>query len=170
MLSLMKSTTSRVAVVLVAAMALLTACEQSGGGGMAMPSKQTFGSLLGGVGGAVVGSQFGSGTGKLAAVAAGTLAGAFLGSEVGKSLDRADRQAMSSTYSNALENNPSGRPASWRNPDSGNYGTITPVRTYQEAGGQYCREYQQTIVVDGQSQSAHGTACRQTDGSWKIVN
>src|SRR5690606_38229476 len=123
------STTSRVAVVVVASVALLTACDGSGGG-MSMPSKQTFGSLLGGVGGAVVGAQFGSGTGKLAAVAAGTLAGAFLGSEIGKSLDRADRQAMQATYSNALENNPTGRPASWRNPDSGNYGTITPVNTY----------------------------------------
>jgi surface antigen len=43
------------------------------------------------------------------------------------------------------------------------------VRTYQTSAGQYCREYQQTIVVGGQSQSAYGTACRQPDGSWKIT-
>ena len=41
----------------------------------------------------------------------------------------------------------------------------------QQAGGQaYCREFQTTIVVDGQPQNAHGTACQQPDGSWQVVN
>ncbi len=163
MLSFGKSVAGKAGVFVIAA-GLLTACAEDSG------TKQTFGTLLGGVGGAVAGSQFGSGTGQLVAVAAGTLAGAFLGSEVGKSLDRADKQAAASATTNALENNASGRPASWRNPDSGNYGTVTPTRTYQEASGQYCREYQQTVVVGGESQKAFGTACRQPDGSWKVVN
>lgn len=163
MLSFAKSAAGKAAVVVLAA-GLLTACGEDTG------TKQTFGTLLGGVGGAVAGAQFGSGTGQLMAVAAGTLAGAFLGSEVGKSLDRADKQALSSATSNALENNASGRPASWRNPDSGNYGTVTPTKTYQQASGEYCREYQQTVVVGGESQKAYGTACRQPDGSWKVVN
>jgi hypothetical protein len=32
-----------------------------------------------------------------------------------------------------------------------------------------CREFQQTIVVNGQQQPAYGRACEQPDGSWKIV-
>jgi hypothetical protein len=34
----------------------------------------------------------------------------------------------------------------------------------------YCREYQRDVVVGGQRQESYGTACRQPDGAWKIVN
>jgi hypothetical protein len=33
-----------------------------------------------------------------------------------------------------------------------------------------CREFQQQIVIEGRHQLAHGTACRQPDGSWRITN
>ena len=69
----------------------------------------------------------------------------------------------------ALETAPSGQTVSWRNPDSGNSGTITPEPAVQRDSGEYCREYQQTITVAGRSEQAFGTACRQPDGSWKIV-
>jgi surface antigen len=140
----------------------LAACESSGG------QKQTGGALLGGIGGAVVGSQFGGGTGKLAAVAAGTLLGALIGSEIGSSLDKADKAAMSQSTQNALETRPSGSSTTWWNPDSGNYGTITPERTYNTSDGTPCREFTQTIYVGGKAEQAYGTACRQQDGSWKI--
>jgi surface antigen len=65
---------------------------------------------------------------------------------------------------------PIGQTITWNNPDSGNHGTVTPTRDGTAANGQYCREYQQTVVIDGKSQSAYGTACRQPDGSWKIVS
>ncbi|MEE8203551.1 MAG: hypothetical protein V3R74_07315, partial [Alphaproteobacteria bacterium] len=32
-----------------------------------------------------------------------------------------------------------------------------------------CREYQTTVNVGGQVEQAYGTACRQPDGSWQIV-
>ncbi len=141
----------------------LTACQQGG-------QKQTLGTLLGAVGGAVAGSQVGKGRGKLVAVAAGTLLGGFLGSEIGKSLDKADRLAMQQTTQKSLETGPSGSTMSWRNPDSGHSGTVTPQPAYQNASGQHCREYEQTISVDGKTETAYGTACRQADGSWRIVN
>ncbi len=131
--------------------------------------KQTGGTLLGAGLGALAGSQIGSGSGQLVAVAVGALAGAYLGGEVGKSLDKADRIAMQNTTQRALETAPSGQQVAWRNPDSGNSGTIEPRRAVQESSGQYCREYQQTITVDGRSEQAYGKACRQPDGSWKIV-
>ncbi|WP_300299319.1 hypothetical protein [Ferrovibrio sp.] len=34
----------------------------------------------------------------------------------------------------------------------------------------YCREFQSTMLVDGQPQPSYGIACRQPDGAWKIVN
>jgi len=47
---------------------------------------------------------------------------------------------------------------------------MTPTRTYQTASGSYCREFTQTIVVGGRTEEGYGTACRQPDGSWQIVN
>lgn len=134
-----------------------------------LSNKQTWGTLLGAGGGALAGSQIGSGKGQLAAVAVGTLAGAFLGGEVGKSLDRADRLALERTTQDTLETAPSGRPMRWSNPDSGHSGTVVAEPAYKGSGGRYCREYQQTVLIGGEAQSAYGTACRQPDGSWQIA-
>ena len=151
-------------LALVAVIGLgLTACQDAG-------TKQGVGSVLGGVGGAVAGAQFGSGKGQLAATAAGALLGALLGSEVGKSLDRADQAAMSQTTNRTLESAPTGQASSWRNPDSGNSGTVTPTRTYTRESGLPCREFRMIGNVGSQSQELVGTACRQGDGSWKIVD
>ncbi len=35
----------------------------------------------------------------------------------------------------------SGQTVSWENPDSGRRGNITPVRTFKNRSGQWCREY-----------------------------
>jgi hypothetical protein len=32
-----------------------------------------------------------------------------------------------------------------------------------------CREYQSTATIDGRPQQTHGIACRQPDGTWRIV-
>jgi hypothetical protein len=48
------------------------------------------------------------------------------------------------------------------------YAYAPPAPQYQTQG--YCREFQTTIVVDGQPQDAHGTACQQPDGSWQVMN
>ncbi len=150
-------------IVLLTA-ASLTACAGAPG------SKENGGTLVGAALGGLMGSKIGHGRGQLAAVALGALGGAFLGREVGRSLDRADRLYAGRATSYGLEHKASGEPTRWSNPDSGHHGTITPVRTYQEPTGRYCREYQQTVTVGGQTEQAYGTACRQPDGSWKVVN
>jgi len=130
--------------------------------------RETTGTLLGAGTGALIGSQIGSGKGQLVAVALGTLAGALIGQDIGRTLDRADLAYMQQSAQTTLETVPSQQSGSWVNPDSGHSGTITPTRTYQTSGGQYCREYQQTVTINGNEQQAYGTACRQTDGSWKV--
>ncbi|MSO74770.1 MAG: glycine zipper 2TM domain-containing protein [Alphaproteobacteria bacterium] len=150
-------------VSLVVAGLGLSACQQQG-------PKQTIGTLGGAALGGLAGSQIGKGKGQLVAVGAGVLLGAFLGSEIGKSLDKADQAYAAQTSNQALENNPVGQKSSWSNPDSGNSGAITPTRTTYNDAGQPCREFQQTIVVGGKTQSAYGTACRDANGDWKIVN
>ena len=138
--------------------------------GCSAGEKEEAGTVIGAGLGALAGAHVGKGTGKLIAVAVGTLAGAALGGEVGKSLDRADRLAMQNSTQTALEKNKTGSPSTWRNPDTGNRGTVTPTRTYRTEAGRYCREYQQTITVGGKTERAYGRACRQPDGSWRIVS
>jgi len=141
---------------------MVSACEPG--------SKEGFGTILGAIGGAAVGDAIGGhGTGKVIAIAAGTLAGAAIGSSIGRSLDRADRQALRRNRQIALETYPSGQTSTWYNPDSGNSGSFRPSPAYQTKNGRYCREFQQTITVGGKTENGYGKACRQPDGTWKII-
>lgn len=144
----------------------LSACEQG--------SNEGFGTFLGMLGGAVVGSAVAgdsaSSDGRAFAMMTGAAVGAAVGNNIGKKLDEADRIMMYQAQQVAFENYPSGQTSSWYNPDSGNSGTYTPSPAVQTDNGQYCREYQQTVTIGGEVQDAYGKACRQPDGSWKIVN
>ena len=125
---------------------------------------------IGGLGGATVGGLIAAAAGGGGAgIAAGVIGGALLGGLVGNYLDDRDKKMAADSANRALETAPSGQSVAWNNPDSGHSGTVTPVRTYQ-SGGTYCREYQQTVTIDGKPQQSYGTACRQPDGSWKIAN
>lgn len=155
----------KVTVILLLILSLLIAgCAQQAG------PKESVGTLLGATAGAILGSNVGKGKGNIVAIAIGTLAGATFGREIGSSLDRADRRAMGENAQYSLEHTKSNETTRWDNPDSKHSGTMTPIRTYQETAGQYCREYRQTVTVGNQEQEAYGTACRQPDGSWLIQN
>ncbi|MFQ5959638.1 MAG: RT0821/Lpp0805 family surface protein, partial [Alphaproteobacteria bacterium] len=84
-------------------------------------------------------------------------------------LDAADRAVQAQAFQHALENNKVGEGANWSNPESGHLGTVTPTRTYEAKSGAPCRAYQQTVTVAGETAIAHGTACRQADGTWKLA-
>lgn len=131
-------------------------------------NKQQIGTGVGAIAGGLAGSQFGKGHGQLVGTGVGVLLGALVGSSVGASLDKADiayaQQAQQRAYSA-----PIGQTISWNNPQSGNSGTYTPLRDGRTSSGAYCREYQQTIYVGGQQQTATGQACQNPDGSWRIV-
>jgi surface antigen len=146
----------------VTAVALLAGCASSGG------TKETVGTVGGAVVGGVIGSQFGGGTGRLVATGVGTLLGAFIGKEIGASLDKAD-QAHAENAARRAYAAPIGDPVSWSNPQSGNSGVITTTRDGWSSSGNYCREFKQQITIGGRSEAAFGTACKQSDGSWKIV-
>lgn len=149
--------------------ALALAGCQTGGTGTGMGTKETVGTLGGAVAGGLLGSQIGGGSGKLVAVGVGTLLGAFLGNQLGSSLDRAD-QTYAAQAERQAYNAPLGQRISWNNPQSGNSGTVVPLRDGTMNDGSYCREFQTTIVVGGKTERGTGTACRQPDGSWKIVS
>ncbi|WP_131781805.1 RT0821/Lpp0805 family surface protein [Legionella gresilensis] len=128
-------------------------------------NNEGVGSLTGGVVGGLVGSQFGGGSGKVAAAAGGALLGAYLGGNIGRTMDRLDRLEMQ----RVLETAPTGRPVTWRNPDSGNRYTVKTTRTYYSNNQQPCREYTTRAIIGGKSQEIYGKACRQADGSWRVI-
>lgn len=148
--------------------AMLTGCAENAGIG-GMTGNQTLGTALGAVGGGFLGGQFGGGSGKTALAVVGALAGAWAGNRIATALSAQDR-AYYDTAATQASTAPVGKQITWYNPNSGAQGTITPTRVGQSSDGEYCREYQQTITVGGRTERAYGTACRQPDGSWRVVN
>ncbi len=130
---------------------------------------EILGTLAGAALGGLVGSQFGSGSGNAAMIGVGVLAGGFLGNKVGKALSCQEQEQHYATTQSALETQKTGQSTGWSNPDTGNSGEITPTRTYTAADGTPCRDFTQTIYVNGEYEEINGTACRQPDGSWKPV-
>jgi hypothetical protein len=66
---------------------------------------------------------------------------------------------------------PIGTVVPWSNPGTGHYGEVAVLDDgYDDASGLPCRTYRTTVVVDAEPQTATGTACREADGTWRIVN
>lgn len=81
-----------------------------------------------------------------------------------------EQQAMADTFQYALENNPTKQASDWVNPDSQRSGAVVPVKTFENAQGQPCREFITTIIIADKEEQGYGTACRQPDGSWELVS
>lgn len=134
----------------------------------ACANKQQTGTFLGGALGGVVGSNVGAGQGRTAAIIGGTFLGSLFGSSIGSSLDKADQMYMYRAQNSAY-GSPIGHQINWHNPKSGNSGSVLPVREGTSVRGDYCREFKQSIYIDGKMHQAHGSACQQPDGSWRIT-
>lgn len=70
--------------------------------------------------------------------------------------------AKQATLEDALDNETRG----WRNPSTGSFGTVTPLRTTGNGG---CREYRETVVHDGREATRGGTACKNAAGLWVVT-
>jgi surface antigen len=125
--------------------------------------------IIGGVGGAAAGGLIASAfKANAVGIVGGALLGGLVGGAVGNRMDAADRREAYHATQYSLEKNPSGTETKWHNPDSGNYGSVTPLNSQQVSNGRYCREYSHQVTINSQTEQAHGTACRQPDGSWQI--
>jgi surface antigen len=118
----------------------------------------------------VIGNAIGGSAGnRLAGTVIGAAVGGFFGNRIGAALDDEDKRRAYAAQMQALEAGPSGAPVAWRNPDSGRYGDVVPGPAYA-TNGITCRSYTQTIYIDGNPQAARGTACRNPDRTWTVVN
>jgi surface antigen len=127
------------------------------------PNEQS-GMVIGGILGGVIGHQVGHGRGNTMATVIGTIAGAAIGSSIGQKMDELDRMKMNAS----LETVRTGVKSEWKNPDTNYEYAVTPTRTYETAQGP-CREYTLDASIGGKTEQIYGRACRQADGSWKIV-
>jgi surface antigen len=134
--------------------------------GFGQCNRDVIGAVVGAVAGGAVGQTIGSGSGRVVATVTGVLLGGLLGGMIGESLDEADRACFGET----LESAPDRSTVAWANPNAGTTFEVTPQATWQTASGQYCREYRTTASIGGESQSTWGTACRQPDGSWRLMD
>ena len=138
---------------------------------------EVVGTGLGAIVGGVIGNQFGHGSGKTAATIGGVILGGIAGNAIAKDScknDHADAYYYNNTYYDAFnDRDDDGHEYNWRNPYSNNYGTITPGEYYDSGYNGYdgpCREFEQRVYIDGRPQTATGVACRQGDGTWRIVS
>ena len=146
-------------VLMLAAILAMVGCATPQG------PREEVGMLIGGVMGGVLGSQVGSGRGRDLATVAGVVVGGAMGASVGRTMDDVDRMKMGAT----LETTRTGVASEWQNPDTGYHYRMEPTRTYETAEGP-CREYTMDAQIGGRTEQVYGTACRQPDGSWQIIN
>jgi surface antigen len=81
-----------------------------------------------------------------------------------------DRAINRKCINKTLNEAPTGKPYTWRNPETGNGGTVTPTSKPQRHNGEVCRSFKETITLkDGRTETINSRACKQADGSWSIA-
>lgn len=134
------------------------------------------GTGLGAIVGGIIGNQFGKGSGRTAATIGGVVLGGVVGNQIAKDAckdDRHDAYYYNDTYVDAFNDPDEGEEYGWRNPHSNNYGYVSAGEYYDDGYEGYagpCREFEQRVYIDGRPETATGVACRQSDGSWRIVS
>ncbi len=88
----------------------------------------------------------------------------LFGAVIISALSDNERGYHESAYNSAMRA-PVGQNIVWN--DNATNGTVRVTRDGY-AGNKYCREFQQTITINGQSQDAWGISCQEPDGSWRI--
>ena len=130
-----------------------------------MGENQQAGSLTGGIIGGLLGSGMGSRSGRTAAIIGGSVVGSMIGNNIGYEMDQANRIRVA----RALETTRLNHSRSWVDSHTGYKYTVKPTRTFHQ-GGSVCREYDTSIIIDGQLQQAKGRACRDANENWVIDN
>ncbi len=68
----------------------------------------------------------------------------------------------------ALESRLSNETSQWTYPN-GSSGSVTPLRTFRTKTGHYCRDYAESLAKGSQPGSTVRTACRGSQGIWRVV-
>ena len=85
-------------------------------------------------------------------------------------MDCEDRSYAYKTYYNGFNSGRVGGRYDWRNPRNDHRGEITVRSYYNDPYGFRCARFTQVTYIQGRSYNASGTACRQPDGTWAVVD
>ncbi|CAK0777127.1 17 kDa surface antigen [Azospirillaceae bacterium] len=106
-------------------------------------------------------------SGRVVAARLGSLVGAYIGAPA-TLIDSADQSAFQQAALRAYAT-PINENITWSNPQTGNHGSVVSIREGWSQSGMWCREFQHTVSSGERKNSGFGTACRQRDGSWQIM-
>ena len=95
-----------------------------------------------------------------------SLSGGIVGKTEADLSDNDQKRALEAEY-RTLEAAPSGQPVIWRGDDAN--GEVIAAAPFQ-VGTQNCRQISHRIIADGQQFQGRGSACRNDDGSWSLLN
>lgn len=156
----MRVASSRLAFVVVLAMlpVLVAACG--------IGNRQSTGALVGPITGSIPGA--GRAPARAATAASGAVIGGISSNAIGRRMDERERRIAANAEYRAMEYGRSDTPLAWDDPTTRHRGSIVPARPYQQ-GSQYCRSYVHTIYAGGAPQISKGTACRESNGTWRSV-
>lgn len=150
----------RYLLIIMAAFSLCaTGCAQTRG------DNTTTGAILGGITGAFATSGH---TNNPTVTLLGTLAGAIIGSEIGAHMDELDRESARRAFDQASHSKV-GRVIVWDNPRNGHYGEVVVIRDGRTPRGEYCRDFQNKVIINGRMRTTYGTVCKRSNGDWQIV-
>lgn len=105
---------------------------------------------------------------QLSSAASLTDVSAFVDSTIIPQLSSNDRAQAAGAQFNALQFGRPGAPRAWQG-DKGTSGNVT-VGPYVRVNSIDCRDFTHTIKIGGQDHAKKGTACREADGSWNVVD
>ncbi|MCS0494803.1 RT0821/Lpp0805 family surface protein [Ancylobacter mangrovi] len=142
------ATTFRTWVILALLPPLLAACQTTGTDHQNAIVGAGLGAAVGGLGCAALG-------GKPGACLALAGAGAIIGGAIGAQIDERDRARRQAALEQARR---SSGTVSWKNPQTGNSGTITPLRAVNQ-GGRQCRVVKELYFKNGEPISGETTVC-----------
>ncbi len=140
--------------------------------------KAQIGAAAGGTGGGLLAWGVGGGP---AGIAAGVILGTLTGGAIGDLLDNDDKAerfkaeqmardnaaaAAAETESQAPAPSTESTPST---PKVKETGSGDESDTYVTKEGRTCRDYEQSVTIDGKTETAVGTACL-VDGAWKVTN
>ncbi len=91
-------------------------------------------------------------------------------SRAGDLLTDFDRQLIVQATQDSLEFNKVGESTLWENETNGRVGSATPTATRDEDSDRPCRDFRQTVGIEGTTTTAYDTACRNGDGTWASIN
>lgn len=156
---------TKVAIAVLAALVLGTAGCQN--------VRETTGAGIGAVIGAAAGSRIGEGSGKTVATAVGAAVGLMVGASIGRKLDEHARMTAERATTRALDTAETGHTITWEDPNSGGSGgpakgTVTVTKQGVHDDGRTCREFVNTVEVNGQKEEVTRVACRNPGEGWKV--